>query len=159
MAWVTLPAFAPIVKIIRCVLTFPVLPILHSTEESDCQVLASHAVYPTLGEFVTSKRPKCLPAAVVQVPATGVFCTVCILSIGRSKENRSDKLPILFPTVIAYFALEENPWPSRAETELSETHSVFSQSVLPNRVSGVKHKAPSPAPWIVVWESLDCALL
>ena len=129
-AAVTLPTRTPtLADTTRLALT--PCAVLHCSEVSATQLVASHADPPTRTDSVYVARPKFDPCSVMlSDPVDGRFAPSVTLSADFMSIDSNDvTLPIEHPTVMLVILLAPTPCPARHMTHVSDTQSDASHAV------------------------------
>jgi hypothetical protein len=141
-----LPYPSPAVNTIRLVLEAK-CPALHRTDVSDSHSVPSHPVGPDRTIAVKTTSPRLDPCTVNDtVPVPALFPRRITLTEPTSTDNPSLMLPYRSPAVNTIRLVLEAKCPALHRTDVSDSHSVPSHSVCPDRTITVNATTPKLDP-------------
>jgi hypothetical protein len=144
-----LPDRSPAVITTRRVPRAP-CPTLHRTDVSDSHSVPSHPVCPDRTIAVKATTPKPAPCTVTEAePVPALLYPLVTLTLPASIEYTAVPLPDRSPAVITIRRVPRIPCPILHRTDVSDSHSVPSHPVCPERTIAVKATSPNSAPSIV----------
>ena len=142
-----LPDRSPAVITTRRVPQFPSRPIRHRTDVSDSHSVPSHPVVPDRTIDVYPACPRLPPCNVTDPdPVPPRFDFFCPLSVPASNDIPMLPVPNLLSSVATTRRVPFAPLPTRHRTDVSDSHSVPSHPVSPDRTIDVYPARASPAP-------------
>ena len=125
-------------------------PTRHRTDVSDSHSVPSHPVCPDRTIAVIPTSPRLDPCTVTDAdPVPALLSRRIVLMDPTSTEYASDMLPDRSPAVIVTRRVPRPPCPARHRTDVSDSHSVPSHPVCPDRTIAVTAVSPTPAPCTV----------
>jgi hypothetical protein len=125
-------------------------PTRHRTDVSDSHSVPLHLVCPDRSIAVKATSPRLDPCTLTEAdPVPALFPRRITLTDPASTDHPSLMLPYLSPADNTIRLVPREPCPALHRTDVSDSHSVPSHLVCPDRTIGVKATAPKPAPCTV----------
>ena len=144
-----LPTRSPAVIATRRV-PCPPRPTMHLTDVSDSHSVPSHPVCPICPRSVNASSPRPAPCTVTDAdPVPARLSRRSVLMLPKSTEYAPDMLPVLSPDVMLTRLVPPAPCPAMHLTDVSDSHSVPSHPVWPDRAIPVKPARPRFEPCTV----------
>ena len=154
-----LPSLSPAVITTRRVLRAP-CPTRHRTDVSDSHPVPSHPVCPDRTIAVKAASPRLDPCTVTGAdPVPALFPRRITLTEPTSTDHPSLMLPYRSPADNTIRLVPRAPCPALHRTDVSDSHSVPSHPVCPDRTIGVTATTPKAAPCNVTDDAPVPALL